>query len=107
MGSSHGTTSTEADLLPDVHPGEILLEEFLRPSEMTPDTLASLIRVPASDLNELIRGARPVTADLDLRLCRYYGMSEGFFLALQSDFDLRQRKRQIAHELDKIERRVA
>ncbi len=91
-------------LLANIHPGEILLEEFLRPGKLSQNALARAIGVPPRRINEIVLGKRSVTADTDLRLTRFYGMSEGFFLRLQNDYDIRERKRQIADELDRIKR---
>lgn len=89
-------------LLPLVTPGEILAEEFLKPMGLSQNALARAIRVPPRRINEIVLGKRAVTADTDLRLARYFGMSEGFFLGLQSDYELRARKREIAKELSAI-----
>jgi antitoxin HigA-1 len=99
---SKSPTTTEADLLPNPHPGEILLEEFLKPMGLSQNRLARAVRVPPRRINELVLGKRAVTADTDLRLARYFGMSEGFFLGLQADYDLMQRRRQITAELATI-----
>ncbi|HVX35701.1 MAG TPA: HigA family addiction module antitoxin [Hyphomicrobium sp.] len=89
------------------HPGEILLEEFLRPMGLSRNALARAIHVPPRHINEIVLGKRDVTADTDLRLARYFGLSEGFFLGLQADFDLMERRRAIAVELRTIEPRAA
>ena len=93
--------------LTNPHPGEILLEEFLKPMELSQNALARAIRVPPRRINELVLGKRAVTADTDLRLARYFGVSEGFFLGLQSDYELMERRRQIQDELASIEPRAA
>ena len=103
--SKSSTTMTE--LLPNPHPGEILLEEFLKPMEISQNALANAVHVPPRRINEIVLGKRAITADTDLRLARYFGMSEGFFLGLQADYDLMQRRRQIDGELLKIEPRAA
>ena len=69
--------------------------------------LARAIHVPPRRINEIVLGKRQVTADTDLRLTRYLGLSEGFFLGLQADYDLMERRRQIAGELEKITPRAA
>lgn len=84
-----------ADMLPLVSPGEILAEEFLKPMNLSQTALARAIYVPPRRINEIVLGRRAVTAGTDLRLARYFGMSEGFFLGLQLDDDLRARKRQM------------
>jgi antitoxin HigA-1 len=89
------------------HPGEILLEEFLRPMEMSRTALAHAIGVPPRRINEIVLGKRAVTADTDLRLARYFGMSEGFFIGLQADYELMERKRAIGDKLKAIRPRAA
>jgi len=103
--SPSSTTMTE--LLPNPTPGEILVEEFLKPMGLSQSALARALRVPPRRINEIALGKRSVTADTDLRLARYFGMSEGFFLGLQADFDLMERRREIAAELATIEPRAA
>ena len=100
-------TTTDRELLPNPHPGEILLEEFLRPMGLSQNALARAIRVPPRRINEIVLGKRDVTADTDLRLARYFGLSEGFFLGLQADFDLMRRRREISGDLRLIEPRAA
>jgi addiction module HigA family antidote len=95
------------DLLPNPHPGEILLEEFLKPMGVSQNALARAVHVPPRRINEIVLGKRAMTADTDLRLARYFGMSEGFFLGLQADYDLMERRRQIAPDLSSIEPRAA
>src|ERR1700689_307739 len=87
---------TTAELLPNPHPGEILLEEFLKPMALSQTALARAIGVPPRRINEIVLGKRAVTADTDLRLARYFGLSDGFWLGLQSDHDLLRRRREIA-----------
>jgi addiction module HigA family antidote len=100
-------TTTEPDWLPNPHPNEILLEEFLRPMGLTQNGLARALGVPPRRVNEIVLGKRAITADTDLRLARYFNMSEGFFLGLQSDHDLLQRRRELGEELDRIQPRAA
>lgn len=104
---SKSSTTTEAELLPNPHPGEILLEEFLEPLGLSQNALARAVNVPPRRINEIVLGKRVVTADTDLRLARYFGMSEGFFLGLQSDYDLMERRREIGDELSRIAPRAA
>jgi addiction module HigA family antidote len=96
-----------ADALPNPHPGEILLEEFLKPLGLSQNAIARAIHVPPRRINEVVLGKRNITADTDLRLTRYLGLSEGFFLGLQADFDLMQRRREIEEELNTIAPRAA
>ena len=95
------------DLLPNPHPGDILLEEFLQPMEISQNALARAVHVPPRRINEIVLGKRQVTADTDLRLTRYFGLSEGYFLRLQAEFDLMQKRREIGHDLDRITPRDA
>lgn len=105
--SRSSTTMTDDEQLPNPHPGEILLEEFLKPMRLSQNALARAVRVSPRRINELVLGKRAVTADTDLRLARYFGLSEGIFLGLQNDFDLMQRRRQIEGELQSIKPRAA
>jgi addiction module HigA family antidote len=94
MSKSSTTTSRRA-LLPNPHPGEILLEEFLRPMRLSQNALARAVHVSPRRINEIVLGKRDITADTDLRLARYSGVSEGMFIGLQVDYDLMQRRREI------------
>ena len=100
-------SATTTELLNNPTPGEILLEEFLRPLNMSQTALAHAIGVPPRRINEIVLGKRAVTADTDLRLTRYWGMSEGFFLRLQISHDLMAQRRAMGAELDKITPRAA
>ena len=84
-----------------VHPGEILLEEFLKPMNLSQNRLALDIRVPARRINEIVHGKRRVTADTALRLAKYFDMSPQFWLGLQMDYDLDMAEDQLAGRLDK------
>ena len=74
--------------IPPVHPGEVLLEEFLKPMGISQNRLALDMRVPPRRINEIVHGKRRITADTALRLGRYFGMSPQFWLGLQMDYDL-------------------
>ena len=74
--------------MPPHHPGEILLEEFLKPMQLSQNRLALDIRVPARRINEIVHGKRRITSDTALRLARYFDMSAQFWLGLQMDYDL-------------------
>jgi addiction module HigA family antidote len=100
-------TTAESELFSSPHPGEILMEGLLEPMGLSQNALARAIHVPPRRVNEVVLGKRAVTADTDLRLARYFGVSEGFFLGLQADHDLMERRRQIARELETIEPRAA
>jgi addiction module HigA family antidote len=93
------------DELLNPHPGEILKEEFLQELGMSQNQLAHAIGVPGNRIHAIVNGARDITADTDLRLCRFLGLSEGFFLRLQNAYDIIEAKRRIADQLAKIEPR--
>jgi addiction module HigA family antidote len=95
---------SKGGLLTNPHPGEILLEEFLKPMDLGQNALARTVHVAPRRINE---SKRDVTADTDLRLARYFGLSEGFFLGLQMDYDLMQRRREIDRDLKTIRPRAA
>ncbi len=78
------------------------MQEFLRPMDLSQTALARAIGVPPRRINEIVLGKRAVSADTDLRLARYFGVSEGFFLNLQIDHDLMERRRQIGPTLRTI-----
>jgi addiction module HigA family antidote len=84
------------------HPGEILRSEFLDEIGMSQNRLAEAIGVPPNRIHAIVNGTRDVTADTDLRLCRFFGLSDGFFLRLQNSFDTMEAKRQIASQVAKI-----
>ncbi|NIU85748.1 MAG: HigA family addiction module antidote protein [Nitrosopumilaceae archaeon] len=85
-----------------VTPGEILLEEFLEPLGISPNKLAIEIKVPATRIYAIIKGERAISADTDLRLSKYFGTSQGFWLGLQADHDLDVVKENIASDLQTI-----
>ena len=87
--------------LDPVHPGEILLEEFLRPLGLSQYRLAKDVSVPARRINEIVHGTRAVTADTALRLARYFGTSERFWLNLQVGFDLEVQKDRLGKRLQR------
>lgn len=88
--------------LKNIHPGEILLEEFLLPMDISQNELARQISVSPRRINEIVHGNRSITADTDLRLAKYFGVSEGYWLGLQSDHDLLEKKRELESALKKI-----
>ena len=100
-------SSTTTELLPNPHPGEILMEEFLKLLDLSQTALARAIGVPPRRINEIVLGKRSITADTDLRLARYFRMSDGFFLGLQTDYDLMQRRREIGDQIKAIRPRAA
>ena len=105
--SKSSTITPRGGHLLNPHPGEILLEEFLRPMGLSQNALARAVHVAPRRINEIVLGKRDITADTDLRLARYFGLSEGFFLGLQMDFDLMQRRREIDRDLKTIRPRAA
>ena len=88
--------------LKNVHPGEILREEFLKPLDVSAYRLSKAIGVPQTRLSQVLQGKRSVTADTALRLARYFGTSAKFWLGLQEDFDLEEELRHNARSLAKI-----
>jgi antitoxin HigA-1 len=87
--------------LSPIHPGEILMEEFLKPLGLTQYRLAKSLSVPPRRINEIVQGKRAVTADTALRLARFFGNSERFWLNLQTTFDLEREKDNLAGRLSK------
>lgn len=85
--------------LRNVHPGEVLLEEFLKPFELSQNRLARDISVPPRRINEIVLGKRAVTADTALRLARYFGTSEQFWMGLQADYDLEEARAELGSRL--------
>src|SRR5580700_6443935 len=104
---SKSSTITDVEYLPNPTPGEILLEDFLRPLGLSQTALAVAVRVPPRRINEIVLGKRAVTADTDLRLTRYFGLTPGFFLGLQADHDLMARRRELGPDLEAIKPRAA
>lgn len=86
-----------------VHPGEILLEEFLRPLGVSQYQLAKAVDVPARRINEIVHGQRRISADTALRLARYFGTSERFWMNLQARYDLEVEKDKLGGALDDIQ----
>jgi addiction module HigA family antidote len=93
--------------LPAVHPGEVLLEEFLKPMGISQYQLAKDISVPPRRINEIVLGKRAVTADTALRLARYLGTSERFWLNLQARYDLEVEKDRLGRRLTREVRVLA
>lgn len=87
--------------IPPIHPGEILLEEYLKPMGISQYRLAKDINVDPRRINEIIHGQRAITADTALRLARYFGTSERFWLNLQSRYDLELQKMELGDRLEK------
>ncbi len=85
------------------HPGEILLEEFLKPMKISQNRLALEIRVPTHRINEIVKGRRGITADTALRLSVYFGTTAAFWLQLQSKYDIVNAEEKLKNELPKIQ----
>lgn len=86
-----------------IHPGEILMEEFLEPLEVSQNRLAVAIGVPPRRINEIVHGKRRITADTALRLSRYFGTTDRFWLNLQTRYDLESEKDHLGAALDLIQ----
>ncbi len=86
--------------MPPLHPGEILLEEFLKPMQLCQNRLALDIHVPPRRINEIVQGKRRVTADTAFRLAKYFAMSPEFWMGLQMDYDIDLAEDQIANRIE-------
>lgn len=93
--------------LPPTHPGEVLAEEFLKPLGLSQSEVALALGVPARHISEIVKGKRAVSAEMALRLARYFAMLPQFWLGLQMDYDLDVAADNLAERLDKEVRRVA
>jgi addiction module HigA family antidote len=82
--------------------GEFICAEFMEPLGLSQNALAKAINVPQNRISDIINGNRGITADTDLRLCRYFGLSDGIFAGMQFDFDQMRAKRELEKELDEI-----
>jgi addiction module HigA family antidote len=79
--------------LRNIHPGEILLEEFLKPMDLSQNAIARAIGVPPRRINEIVLGKRGITADTAIRLAKHFGTSEQFWMGLQADYDLEEARK--------------
>jgi len=93
--------------LKNIHPGEVLLEEFLVPMNLSQNALARAIGVAPRRINEIVLGKRAITADTALRLAKTFGVSEGFWLGLQADYDVEETRKIIGKDLAHVERIAA
>lgn len=93
--------------LKNVHPGEVVLEEFLVPMELSQNALARAIGVPPRRVNEIVLGKRSITADTALRLAKALGTTEGFWLGLQADYDIEEARKGMRKALANVERLAA
>lgn len=105
--TSKSRTTTDPDWLENEHAGKLLAAEFLEPMALTVAQLAGEIGIAPERIAAVVDGARPIDAELDLRLGRYFGLSEGFFMRLQGQYELLGAKRALKGELDKILPRAA
>jgi addiction module HigA family antidote len=92
--------------LENVHPGEILLYEFLKPLDISAYRLSKDLSIPQTRISEIVKGRRRITADTALRLSKYFGNSAKFWLGLQDDFDIEEGKEQKKNELNSIKKYV-
>lgn len=99
--------TTNPDWLENDHAGDLLVSEFLEPLDITVEALADAIAMSTEHIRSVIDGEKRMDAELDLRLGRYFGMSEGFFLRLQDSYELLEAKRSLNGELDRIVQRAA
>jgi addiction module HigA family antidote len=88
--------------LPNIHPGEILLEEFLKPMGISAYRLSKDVGIPQTRTSQIIKGNRRITADTALRLSKYFGTSVKFWLGLQNDYDIEEELNKLNNELEKI-----
>jgi addiction module HigA family antidote len=91
---------SEHDDMPNI--GEVLVEEFLGPMNISQNALAKALGIPQNRLSDIINGKRGISADTDLRLCRYFGLTDGYFTGMQMDFERIAVRRKIEGELKKI-----
>lgn len=99
---SNSSTTTETDLIEPIHPGEILMEDFIEGFGVTQNKLAVSIGVPPRRINEIVHGKRGITADTAIRLARYFGTSEEFWMNLQSNYELRRERRALRDQVEAI-----
>lgn len=92
-----------AEFIAPVTPGELLKEEFLEPMGISQYRLAKEIGVPAQRIGQIVLGRRSITADTDLRLCRFFGLSDGYWLRAQALYDTEIARRELEPELEKIQ----
>ena len=90
------------ELITNPHAGDILKYEFLEELGMSQNALARAIHVPPNRIHAIVKGDRSITADTDLRLCRFFGLSEGYFLRLQNSYQLMEAKRKLGEQLNSI-----
>ena len=99
---SNSSTTTETDLIEPIHPGEILMVDFIEGFGITQNKLAVSIGVPPRRINEIVHGKRGITADTAIRLARFFGTSEEFWMNLQSNYELRLERRALRDKVAAI-----
>ena len=99
---TNSSTTTEGDLIEPIHPGEILMEDFIEALGITQHKLAVSIGVPPRRINEIVHGKRGITADTAIRLARYFGTSEELWMNLQSHYELRLERRALREKVAAI-----
>ena len=95
-------TTTDEDLIPPIHPGEVLLEDFIEGFGITQNRLAVAIGVSPRRINEIVHGERGITADTAIRLARFFGTSDEFWMSLQSHYELRLERRALHAKIEAI-----
>ena len=99
---SNSSTITDTDLIEPIHPGEILMEDFIKGFGITQSRLAVAIGVSPRRINEIVHGKRGITADTAVRLAKYFGTSAELWMNLQSHYELRLERRALREQLDSI-----
>lgn len=99
---SNSSTAPETDLIEPIHPGEILMEDFIEGFGISQNKLAVSVGVPPRRINEIVHGKRGITADTAIRLARYFGTSEEFWMNLQSNYELRLERRLLRDQVAAI-----
>ena len=98
----NSSTTTDTDLIEPIHPGEILMEDFIKGFGITQSRLAVAIGVPPRRINEIVHGKRGITAGTAVRLARYFGTSAEFWMNLQMHYELRSERRALQDRLERI-----
>ena len=99
---SSSSTATDTDQIDPIHPGEVLMEDFIEWFGITQNKLATAIGVPPRRINEIVHGKRGITADTAVRLAKYFGTSAELWMNLQSHYELRLERRALREQLDNI-----
>ena len=99
---SSSSTATDTDQIDPIHPGEVIMEDFIEEFGITQNKLATTIGVPPRRINEIVHGKRGITADTAVRLAKYFGTSAEFWMNLQSHYELKLEHRTLREQLDNI-----